>query len=71
MPSHRGARAKKPARGGFHKPFAERIADEIVHEGAVAEADFGFRRMYVDVDFFGVAFEEEERERIAAAGIRL
>ena len=31
----------------------------------VPEANLGLRRMHIDVDLFGVAIEEQQRERIA------
>ena len=45
--------------------FANRIAHEIVHEGAMPETNFGFRRMNVHVHLFAIAIEEQQRERIA------
>src|SRR5581483_9736543 len=42
-----------------------RIADEIVDQGAVPEADFGFRRVDVYIDFLCIAFQKQQRERIA------
>ncbi len=47
------------------KHLANGVAHEIVHQRSVAEPDFGFRRMHVHVDFFQIAIEKQQRERIA------
>src|ERR1019366_7113182 len=57
------SRGREPVRReALHQPLAYRVAHEIVDEAAVAEADPGLRRVYVDIHLFGVAFQEEQRE---------
>jgi hypothetical protein len=45
---------------GFHQRDAGAFAYEVVDEGLLAETDFGFCGMDVDVDFMGRHFEEEQ-----------
>jgi hypothetical protein len=49
---------------GFHQCGAHRIADEIVHHAPLAETNFGFRGMNVDVDFSRRHFEEQQHHGI-------
>ena len=45
------------------KGFVERVEHELVYLLAVAEADFGFGRVYVDIHGFGRQVEEEDESR--------
>ena len=58
MPGQAGGRAHGD------QAIANGVAHEIVHERAVAEAHFGFRRMHVYVHLFAIAIEEQQRERV-------
>ena len=44
----------------LHERGADGVADEVVDEAGLAEADFGFGGMDVDVDFFGRHLEKEQ-----------
>ena len=55
---------KRGRRPAFHQPLSHGVAHEVVHERAVPEAHLGFRRVHVHVHFLGVAFQEQQRERI-------
>ena len=48
----------------FHQSGAHRVADEIVHHAPLAEANFRFRGMNVDVDFARRHFEEQQHDGI-------
>jgi hypothetical protein len=43
------------------------MKDELVHGARIAEADFGFLRMHIDVDGRRVDFQEHAVGRVAAA----
>ena len=47
-------------RAGLHERGADCVANEVVHEGGLAEADFSLGRMNVDVNLFGRHLEEEQ-----------
>ena len=53
---------------GVHEGGADRVADEVVDEGGLAETDFGLGGVYVDVDFLGREFEEEEDDGEGCGG---
>ena len=54
------------------KGFVERVEHKLVHLLAVAEADFGFGRVDVDIHGFGRQVDEEdEKQASARCAIRL
>ena len=46
-------------RASVHQGRADGVADEVVDKAALAEADFGFGRVHVHIDFLRRHFEEE------------
>ena len=46
------------------QPLLERADDEAADSGRVAKAHLGFRRVDVDVDLRGLAFDEQGRDRV-------
>ncbi len=48
-----------------HQRVANGVAHEVVRQRSMAEADFGLRRMHVDVDLFQIAIQKQQREGIA------
>ena len=49
-------------RAGLHEGGADGVADEVVDEGRLAEADFGLGGVDVDVDLLWGHLDEEEED---------
>ena len=58
----------EPGRAGRAQAFLEHAGQGRLHAQTVAEADFFFGRVDVDVDGGRIHFDEEEAERVLAAG---
>ncbi len=65
-------RGQNRARPGIRRPdarlierVAQAVADKVVNQGLLAEADLGLGGMHVDVHFFGRHFKEEQHDRKA------
>ncbi len=60
-----GKRYCEAGRGaGLHEGGAHGIADEVVDEAGLAEADLGLRGVDIDVDLLWGHLEEEENDRV-------
>ncbi len=47
----------------FHQRGADRVAHEIVHHALLPKADFGFRRVHVDIHFAAGQIEKQQHHR--------
>ena len=47
----------------FHQRGAHRVAHEIMHHALLAEADFGLRRVHIDVHFAAGQIEKQQHHR--------